>query len=518
MATSLALTAVALAATLALVLRSPNARAGAMAIALIGAPIILAAQVWDTGPVERLRDHPPVLAAVVVGGALVLLAGAAVFRRWPAAVPLAAAFVLPFRVPLDLGDGQPVNLLLPLYLVTGAAAVAWAWERARADPDEPSPDRRPGAADVALLLFVVLYAIESWWSDDQSKAVEQVAFFYVPFALLYVVLRTVPWTTRLAAKAFGIVVVVALALAGVGFYEAATHHVLLNPRVIASNQIDDVFRVNSLFFDPNIYGRFLALVMLGIATWMLWTSRGRSVAVAGVLLAVLLAALVLTYSQTSFLALLAGLAVLGGLRFGPWKAFGALVAIVLVGVVLVVAAPDALNIKGGEGGADDATSGRVTLTGGGIGLWADHPVAGVGSGGFAVAYRRAERSGERKAVDASHTIPITIAAEQGVIGLAAYLVLLVLVLRRLLRDAEDLPARAAIAAMTIALIVHTMGYAAFLEDPVLWVLLAVGGALSPVRERRGARARLRLRGSRTARERRRRDTAAAADAAPPTAP
>ena len=29
---------------------------------------------------------------------------------------------------------------------------------------------------VALLLFVVLYAVESWWSDDQSKAVEQIAW------------------------------------------------------------------------------------------------------------------------------------------------------------------------------------------------------------------------------------------------------------------------------------------------------------------------------------------------------
>ncbi|MDB5821277.1 MAG: O-antigen ligase protein, partial [Rhizobacter sp.] len=89
MATTLALTAVALAAALALLLPSPNARAGAMAIALIGAPIILLAQVWDAGPLERLRDHPPVLAVVVLAGIAALLAGAWAFRRWPVAVPLA---------------------------------------------------------------------------------------------------------------------------------------------------------------------------------------------------------------------------------------------------------------------------------------------------------------------------------------------------------------------------------------------------------------------------------------------
>jgi O-antigen ligase len=500
MATTLALTAVTLAAALALLLRGPHARAGTMAVALIGAPIILLTEVWTTGPVERLREQPLVFAGVVVAGLAVLAAGAWAFRRWPVAVPLVVAFVLPFRLPIDLGDGPPVNLLLPLYLVTGAAALAWVWDRATADPDEPSPDRRPGAADAALLLFVVLYAVESLWSDDQGKAVEQVAFFYVPFALLYVVLRTVPWTPRLVGRAFGVTTAVALVLAAIGFYERATNHVLLNPRVVASNQIDDVFRVNSLFFDPNIYGRFLALVILGVTARMLWTRSGRVVGGAAVLLAILLAALVLTYSQTSFLALLLGLAVLGGLRFGPWKAFGTLLAVLAVGLVLVLASPSTLNIKGlDEGGLDDATSGRVALTGGGVRLWANHPVAGVGSGGFAKGFREQERKGERSTTDASHTSPITIAAEQGLIGLFAYVVLLVLVLRRLLRDAEDSAPRAAIAAMTVALIAHTMGYAAFLEDPVLWVLLAVGSALAPAP---GPRTRIVLRRRRDRGERR----------------
>ncbi|MGX6448125.1 O-antigen ligase family protein, partial [Patulibacter sp. S7RM1-6] len=500
MATTLALTAVTLAAALALLLRSPHRRAGAMAVALVGAPIILAAQVWTTGPVERLRDHLPVLVGVVVVGLAVLGAGAWAFRRWPVAVPLSVALVLPFRLPIEVGDGPPVNLLLPLYLVTGAAALAWTWERAQADPEEEPADPRATAADAVLLLFVVLYAIGSAWSGDQDKAVEQVAFFYVPFALLFVVLRTVPWTARLAAKCLGVATAVALVLAGIGFYEYATKHVLLNPRVVASNQIEDAFRVNSLFFDPNIYGRFLALVILGITAHMLWTRKGRDVGVATVLLAVLLGAIVLTYSQTSFVALLVGLAVLGGLRFGPWKAFAALVAVVLVGVVLVLAAPSALHLDGlSEGSLDDATSGRVALTGGGIGLFADHPVWGVGSGGFARAYRAAEHTGTQSAVDASHTIPITIAAEQGLVGLAAYVLLLVLLIRRLLHDAEDSAARAAVAAMVIALVVHTMGYAAFLEDPVLWVLLAAGLSLAPP----GRRARRRNRKRDEVRRRRR---------------
>jgi hypothetical protein len=41
-------------------------------------------------------------------------------------------------------------------------------------------------------------------------------------------------------------------------------------------------------------------------------------------------------------------------------------------------------------------------------------------------------------------------------------------------------ARATLAAMFVALVVHTMVYAAFLEDPFTWVILAAGAALAPL--------------------------------------
>ena len=52
--------------------------------------------------------------------------------------------------------------------------------------------------------------------------------------------------------------------AGVGFVEYCRKALFLNPKVVAANQYDNYFRVNSLFFDPNIYGRFLALVMIAL--------------------------------------------------------------------------------------------------------------------------------------------------------------------------------------------------------------------------------------------------------------
>ena len=68
---------------------------------------------------------------------------------------------------------------------------------------------------------------------------------------------------------------------------------------------------------------------------------------------------------------------------------------------------------------DKVTSGRANLVSQGIRIAADHPVLGVGVGGFRRAY--AERTGvsgtDPKRV-ASHTTPITVAAEGGIVGLA----------------------------------------------------------------------------------------------------
>ena len=44
--------------------------------------------------------------------------------------------------------------------------------------------------------------------------------------------------------------------------------------------------------------------------------------------------------------------------------------------------------------------------------------------------------------------------------------------------------RAAVLATFTALIVHTMAYAGFFEDPITWVLLAVGVSLAAADQRR----------------------------------
>ena len=249
--------------------------------------------------------------------------------------------------------------------------------------------------------------------------------------------------------------------------------------MIASNQVEEYFRVNSLFFDPNIYGRFLALVMIGLASVLIWAKRPRSLFWTIVALVVLWGGLITTLSQSSFAALLLGLAVLAWLRWGAKVVALPALAVVVAGAVLVFAFPGALRLDLGDSGSiDKATSGRFDLMRGGVDLAREKPLLGWGAGSFNAEYRAHEKSSGREATAASHTIPITVAAEQGIVGFAAYVALLVLAFMRLLRGARGSPVRAAIAAGFAALVLHTWLYAAFLEDPVTWTLLALGTALA----------------------------------------
>lgn len=462
-------------APLALVLNA-RVRALLMLGALVLTPVLLLAEIWESDQVESLRSRP-VLALVAAALGLVAVAVVALLlHRKPMLFPALAVAALPFRIPIAAG-GSTASLLVPLYLVIAAGVLAYAVPRLRAPAADAEPEPEPEGVWVRrlLALSLVLYAAQASYSSDFERALQQVVFFYVPFALLATLLARVSWTRPVLERCLAVVVALSVVFVSIGFVEYATRHILLNPKVIASNQFEEYFRVNSLFFDPNIYGRFLAIVMLLVAAVLLWERRPRVTVACGVLLALFWAGLVLTLSQSSFTALLAGLVVLAALRWGTRPAAIAAGAVLVAGIVVVLATPSSFGL---DRDANDASSGRLDLIEGGVRLAGDAPVAGHGSGAFRREYRRNENATGERATNASHTIPITVAAEQGIPGLLVYLALLGTALTLLLRRARDSIARAGIAAAFVALVVHTLMYAAFLEDPLTWALLGIGVGLA----------------------------------------
>jgi len=430
-----------------------------------------------------------VLAAIAVVAIAVL---SYVMRRHAHALPLLAVFALPFRVPIST-QGRTVNLLVPLYLVIAAGVLVHLlprlargelWPRRRQERASMRSLAFWGSTEglrLVLLIAVALYALQGSYSSDHTKAAENLAFFYVPFGLLFVLLSGVDWTRELLLRCLALLVALAVLFAGVGFVEYDRKSLLLNPKVVAANEYDNYFRVNSVFFDPSIYGRFLALVMIAITTAVLWSVRRRHVLVGAALLAWLLAGLVTSFSQSSIAALLLACAILAAWRWSVSATLYASCALAVLALAVLLAAPASLHfgLKGSGGSANNATSGRANLVEGGLKLFAKRPLEGYGSGSFETQYRRNNtRSAGSNAVSASHTIPVTIAAEQGIVGLAVYLALIASALSVLFRGAGRSPPRIALAACFAALVLHTWAYADFLEDPFTWTLLAIGVALA----------------------------------------
>ena len=260
----------------------------------------------------------------------------------------------------------------------------------------------------------------------------------------------------------------------VGFVEYETKTIFLNPKLIAANQVHAYFTVNSVFFDPNIFGRFLALVMILLGAVILYARRQRTQVVTIVVLAILWAALVLTLSRSSLGALLVGLGALAALRWKVGRAVFIAAGVVALAAAAIAISPTTFGLNQGLNGA---SSGRPGLVSGGIDLFAARPLWGYGSGSFETEYS-AHHHQIGQTLSASHTIPITIAAEQGLIGELVYIGLVLAALVVLLERCRAQPDRVAIAAAFIALLFHTLLYADFLEDPITWTLLAIGIALA----------------------------------------
>jgi putative inorganic carbon (HCO3(-)) transporter len=488
--------------------RPGRRRSAAMVVALILAPALIAGDQWQATQLAELRDSPALLLVALAAGGVLVLALALLMRRLPVLLPVLVLIALPFRVPLAVG-GEDNNLLLPLYLVMAAGVLLlafheWKGLRGLTGSRQTDPDPVPPPAGVAswlkplLALSVLLYALGLFWSDDQSEGLLNFCFFLVPFALVFVLMLEVEWDRATLRAALFTVIGLALVCAAVGFYQYEARELFRNEVVMRSNDFHVYFRVNSLFWDPNVYGRYLALVITAVAAALLWVRNLRDGLALAALSGVLWLALIGTFSQSSFIAILAGLAVLVALRWSLKLVLGGIGALAVITLLLGVFAGGLVKLDLDR--LNPQTAGRADLVSGGIDLFADRPVAGYGSGSFSLSFRE-HVSGPDAPVTESHTEPITVAAEQGLIGLALYLALIVSSLVALSAGMRSImpglgagpvdpdrngpsgrgppvAARAAILAAYVAVLIHTLTYAGYLDDPVTWVLIAIGYSLA----------------------------------------
>ncbi|MGH3032748.1 MAG: O-antigen ligase family protein, partial [Gaiellaceae bacterium] len=384
--------------------------------------------------------------------------------------------------------------LVPLYAVVAGAALALGWSLWRGDERR----RELGALAWPLALLVLWLGLSALWTNDPSEAAVQLFFFVVPFALLALTLARLPWSERALAWAAALLVTMALVFAAVGLWQWATRDLFWNPKVIEDNAFAPFFRVNSLFWDPSIYGRFLVVTIL-VALVLLLFGRWGVLDVPLVLgIAGLWVALLVSFSQSSFVALAAGV-VLAAVLAWRWRSVAAVALAAAIMIPVGVAAPQLESFRdslSSKRGLNEATSGRFRLESNGLGIAADNPLGGVGIGGFEQAYTERVDPPRRVETRVSHNVVVTVVAETGVVGLALFAWLVGAALIAASRRTAGGSASTRIAGLAagvalFALFVHSLFYSAFLQDPLVWIFFALaalaardgsvrGGASVPV--------------------------------------
>jgi hypothetical protein len=441
--------------------------------------------------------HRAYAAAAVVGAiAAALLAWG--FVRVPWALAAAVLACAPARIPVSIGVTK-ANLLVPLYVVVAGAALALAYEFLAPDrvaalragrtftprgrhageqpvvevpPDRETPRLGPFAWPAAVL--VGWSGIALLWSDDTRQGAIYLLFYLLPLGLIAAVLARASWRIDSVKVLYVILAAMALVFALIGIEQYLTRNIYWNPKVQVDNAfapVDWFYRVNSVFYDPSIYGRFLVVGILASVTLVLF-ARGYAAWAAAGLALVTTIGLLPSFSQSSYFALAIGIAA-GLIVLWRRKAILplALAAAVLAAVTLGV--PQFRHRILGKAGLSHATGGRSTLVSNGTQLFLHHPLIGVGTGGFVAGFAKETH----KKGHASHTAPITVAAETGLVGFGALCWLIgfvfVIPFRGNRGKTPTGRARIAFGLALLAIVVHSCFYNALIEDPLFWGLIAL---------------------------------------------
>ena len=366
-------------------------------------------------------------------------------------------------------------------------------------PTRPRIDVLPTSSlTLPLALLFATYACSTLWAADVGAARTEtirLLFSLGGFALVPFFVRdrtTLRWTLLTFVAVAGV-------LAAVGVWQQITGEFLWNEGLGEFGER----RINTTFADPNHFARLLvSALVIGVLTWM-FASRRQQRWILAPALALCALTLVFTGSRGAWIvaAIALPLTVLALPIASQSRhrilAVGLVAALVGALALAAVSPFFAKRLETATFGVE-AFGARPYLVEAGLQMFADHPLTGVGAGGYQTAfeedYYEYKDPTIKANVTASHTSAVTIPAELGLIGIAAVLFLIVrwvAYLRGLTRTA-DVELRTVAIAIGIASGVILLGSQTegrFLEDPYLWLFAGLAVAIEGIlaqeaRERR----------------------------------
>jgi O-antigen ligase len=349
----------------------------------------------------------------------------------------------------------------------------------------------PRSSSVLLLGLFVAASLISWASTRRPGSTSSVAdvALYPFVALLVCNLVLSERDHRRAWMAF-LLSGLGVALLGAGLY--VTHGHIWTPNPLVAN------RLNITFADPNITARFLTLAACaavflyaerqgpswlaiaaagacGIVLPLTFSRSGLALFVAMVALAILLAFDHRRAATVGAVALLAFAISTGVNPDTRQRAVGAVETMAGIAVPAQGSTANGTAVSGASALDDN----RRYLIAAGLTMFKDHPLLGVGFGGYQrellTTYRRFLPSGYTDSV--SHTSFVTVMAEQGLIGTLLFAAFLLQLARESLgarRRHDPLAVWTTLPAMlVIPIFLYSQFEARFLQEPYLWLALGL---------------------------------------------
>jgi O-antigen ligase len=362
-----------------------------------------------------------------------------------------------------------------------ALAAVILWALARLIGSGTGAPRRPTAPAVVwltrvLFAFCALATLSVLWSVEPRISLYFSLHLWLLFGLYYSLADNPPPIHRIVLSAS-----TALAIeAGIGFTESILQSTvfltplhlklsgLLTPSLPGSSVVQLAngirwLRVYGTLPHPNILGGLLMLLLVGPVAWLLLGRRLRWLA--ALLVIAGMALLCLTFSRAAWLGCIAaGIVIAFHHRRFQRTRLIALAAAACAGL-LIVALPLArqvftrvadLNVPTEQLSIDD----RVWLTGQSLLIMRDHPILGVGIGGFEVAL--SQRDTGTYPIEPVHSLYLLAGSELGIPGVLLLAVMVVILAIATLRARQ--PDAVVISAVVAGLLVTA------LFDHYLWTL------------------------------------------------
>lgn len=333
----------------------------------------------------------------------------------------------------------------------------------------------------ALMIYIAVGGFSLFYSVDRRTAVVEIVRLLTLFLLYLGICLLVE--KKHTFLPFQVVHWVGVALVPLALYEGVTKHFIWRG-YLAEGMIA---RVNATFVDPNIFARYLVLaIVANLILQYLNTETWKRIVYIGSLLG-LMGALAITLSRSGILTL-AIVLVLMALLIPRKRMLQPIGLLGLIGVVIMAMRPTIwqrlLTFREGFGALDDQ---RKYLWKAAWAMFTDHPIFGVGLGGFQNMFTTRYLHLKTVIPDAegatlSHTTILTIAAELGLMGLAALAwvwVAIIRVLRSLRKLGPDgngleryIPGVGYFLWITTVFI-SSQAEGRFLEDPMIWISMGM---------------------------------------------